>query len=88
MFLTRQNLDGNVMGRTTINLSTVTEGSRLIIGNKQIEVRELALIFIYGILSVENLAKLILDYRSGITRAICAREEFRSVNRGTATKKT
>lgn len=30
------------MGRTTINLSTVAEGSRLIIGNKQIEVRELA----------------------------------------------
>lgn len=31
-------LDGKVMGRTTINLSNVAEGSRLIIGNKQIEI--------------------------------------------------
>lgn len=36
------------MGRTMLNLNNVVEGSRLIVGNKQIEVRELALIFIYA----------------------------------------
>lgn len=76
------------MERTTINLSNVAEGSRLIMGNKQIEVKELALIFIYSILSIENLTKLILDCRSGVTRAVYTREESRSGSTGTTTKKT
>lgn len=32
-------MDGNVMGRTKIDPSNAVEGSRLIIGNKEIEVR-------------------------------------------------
>ncbi|XP_025075415.1 DNA repair and recombination protein RAD54B-like isoform X2 [Pogonomyrmex barbatus] len=34
----KNDLDGNTMGRTMINFSNVTEGSKLIIGNKQIEI--------------------------------------------------
>jgi len=32
-------LDSNIIGRTTIDPSSIVEGSRLIVGNKQVEVR-------------------------------------------------
>ncbi|XP_018402156.1 PREDICTED: DNA repair and recombination protein RAD54B-like, partial [Cyphomyrmex costatus] len=35
-----KNLDGNIIGRTTINPSNAVEGFRLIIGNKQVEIIE------------------------------------------------
>ncbi|KAG5321884.1 RA54B protein, partial [Pseudoatta argentina] len=35
-----KDLDDNVIGRTTINLSNAVEGARLIIGNKQVEIIE------------------------------------------------
>jgi len=67
-------LDDNVIGRTTINPSNAVEGTRLIIGNKQVEVK-FALIFIYALLLAEKLIKLILDYRATVTKTIFSREE-------------
>lgn len=58
------------MGKKTINPNSAVEGSRLIIGNKQIEVRVCINAHLCNIIC-KNLVKLILDYRSSVTREAC-----------------
>lgn len=77
-------MDGNVIGRTTINPSNIVEGSRVIIASKQLEVRVFTDVYLYNIIYTKEFDKVkILDNRTNIWRVTCIREEFRANSRGT-----